>query len=95
MTTDQAALLANKLKAELTRLEWPESQLADITLQRVVQHIGLTRVDVAIDALTLYPRPLWLAAIAGSYPYNIDSDLADLQGIADIDDWGNGGIAPI
>lgn len=88
MTADQAALLANKLKAELTRLEWPEAKLNDITLQRVIQHIGLARVDVAIDALTLYPRPLWLTDVAGPFPYNIDSDLADLTSIADIQDWG-------
>lgn len=91
MTPKRCNHLANQLRADLTRAHWPEHTLPDTALQRIVQHIGLDRHDIAYAALQQYPRPLWLVQIAGAYPYNLDADALDPRSIASIDDWGHAG----
>lgn len=87
MTPEQAGLLANRLKAELTRIGSPDRALTDATLRRVIQHIG--RVDISVDALLMYPRPLWLVEIAGAHWITPSShELDDARDIATPEEWG-------
>lgn len=82
MTPDRAQRLMNQLRADLTRADWPDAQLPDRVLIHVIQHIGLETSDIAYTALLQYPRPMWLAEIAGSYPYSLDAELLDVRDIA-------------
>ena len=87
MTPEQAELLGNKLRAELARIGTPDHKLADATLRRVVSHVG--RVDIAVDAMLMYPRPLWLVEIAGAHWITPGShELDDARDIATRDEWG-------
>lgn len=87
MTPDQAELLANKLRAELHRKNSPDHKLAAPTLRRVIQHIG--HVDIAVDAMLMYPRPLWLVEIAGAHWITPGShELDDTRDIATPEEWG-------
>ena len=62
MTVDHQAA---RLRGALEYVGSPDARLPDLTLRRVLNHIG--NADIALDALLQYPRPLWLVEIAGAH----------------------------